>query len=235
MDSASTHGDRGARTRPGRLVLALTAVLLAYSFIALPPAWYVPGNLAAAGLLWLGVRRVGLTSTDLGVERAHVATGLRLGLVVGTMAVAVIALGAALPLTRPLFDDARVGDIGWEILVYRMFVRIPLGTVLLEELAFRGALFGAWRRWQGQWPAILGSSLVFGLWHVRPALELLDANDLAAQGPGRVLAVVGAVAGTWIGGIFFCMLRTRSDSLAAPVVVHAAVNSSATLAAFWVS
>lgn len=221
--------------RAGLLVAVLAAGLLAYSVVSLPAAWYVPGNLLAAGGLWLTVRRAGLTAEELGVDRDRAGAGLRLGLGVASVAVLAIAVGTAVPATRPLFDDARVGDIGWGLLLYRTIVRIPLGTVLLEELAFRGALFAAWRRWRGPLPAAIGSSLVFGLWHIRPALDLLDANDLAAGGGERTLAVIGAVVATAIAGFVFCMLRTQSQSLVAPLVVHAAVNSFATLMAFWVA
>lgn len=235
MDTAPTRAMPPRPVQPFRLVAGLTAALLVYSVIELPPAWYVPGNLSAAALLWLGVRRAGLTAVDLGVDRLRARAGLQLGLVVAAGGVAVMAVGAALPFTRALFEDARVGNIGGGLLLYRMLVRIPLGTVILEELAFRGALFGAWQRWRGTSAAVVGSSLIFGLWHVRPALDLLDVNDLAPAGAERILAVVGAVVLTWLAGIFFCLLRLRGKGLIAPTVAHAVVNAAATLLAFWVS
>ena len=103
---------------------------------------------------------------------------------------------------------------------------------MLEELAFRGVIFGAWARLSGAVHAAIGSSVVFGLWHIRPAIELLDVNDLAGSVGPRIAAVTAAVILTAGAGLFFCFLRIRSRSLLAPVLAHATINSLATVAAF---
>ena len=213
-------------------VTVLTVVLLLYSTLGLPPAWYVPVNLLATAGLLLVARRVGMTAPDLAVEPSRFRSGLRWGLVAGLGIAGVLVVGAAIPATRPLFDDARTAGIGPALLAYRALVRIPLGTALLEEVAFRGVLFGAWQRVAAVRTAAAASSLVFGLWHVRPVLDLLAENDVAANGPERILAVIAAVLGTTIAGIAFCWLRMRSRSLVAPFVAHTVVNSLATLAAY---
>lgn len=213
-------------------VLAISAGLLAFSAWGVPPAWYVPINLLATiGLLWLA-RRINLTPGELGLEREHVPAGLRWGLAAGLVVAVVLALGAAIPATRPLFDDARTAGIGTGLLVYRALIRIPLGTVLLEEVAFRSVLLAGWRRVSLLPTAVIGSSVVFGLWHVRPAIDLLIENDVAADGPARVFAVLGAVAGTAVAGVAFCWLRIKSGSLLAPVLAHLAANSLATVLAY---
>ncbi len=215
-----------------RRVLLISAGLIGYSAFGLPPAWYVPVNLvAAAGLLLLS-RRIGLGSRDLGLDGSAVPAGLRWGAAAAALAALVLALAALVPGFRPLFDDARTAGIGPGLLAYRALVRIPLGTVLLEEVAFRGVLLGAWLRLSPVRTAVLGSSMVFGLWHVRPALDLLAENDLAAGGPERALAVVAAIAATTTAGVVFCWLRLKSGSLLAPYLAHVAVNSLATVAAF---
>ena len=118
------------------------------------------------------------------------------------------------------------------LLAYRAAIRIPVGTALLEELAFRGVLLGAWTRIGGQLQAAIGSSIVFGLWHVRPTIELLDANGLAPIGATRLGLVFAAVAATACAGLLFSWLRIRSGSLLAPYIAHAGVNSLALLGAF---
>ena len=73
--------------------------------------------------------------------------------------------------------DASVGG-----LIYQTAVRIPLGTALFEELLFRGLLYGAFLRVSGHRGAILGSSAVFGVWHVRPTHDLLtETGTLTAE------------------------------------------------------
>ena len=121
------------------------------------------------------------------------------------------------------------------LLAYRALVRIPLGTALLEEFAFRGVLFAAWRRVARPIWAAVGSSIVFGLWHVRPSIELLDSNGLATASAGRIGAVAGAVAATTLAGMVFCWLRMRSRSLLAPYLAHTAANSLALVGVYLVS
>ncbi|NNF68536.1 MAG: CPBP family intramembrane metalloprotease [Acidimicrobiia bacterium] len=215
-------------------VVAISAGLLLFSFWGLPPAWYVPVNLVAAvGLLWLA-QRIHLTPSELGLGREQAPAGMKWGIAGGFVVAVVLALGVAIPATRPLFDDARAAGIGPGLLAYRALIRIPLGTVLLEEVAFRSVLLAAWRRVASLPVAVIGSSVVFGLWHIRPAIDLLIENDVAADGPVRLLVVGGAVAGTALAGVAFCWLRVRSDSLLAPALAHLAANSLATVFAYLV-
>lgn len=215
-------------------MLAISAGLLAFSAWGLPPAWYVPINLLATiALLWLA-RAIRLTTGELGLQREGVPAGMKWGIAAGLVVGVVLVLGAAIPATRPLFDDARTSGIGIGLVAYRALIRIPLGTVLLEEVAFRSVLLAAWRRAASLPSAVIGSSVVFGLWHIRPAIDLLAANDIAADGPARVFAVLGAVAATFVAGIAFCWLRIKSGSLLAPVLAHTAANSLATVLAYLV-
>lgn len=235
----SAAPDRTAREPPTRhgtvwQLAGLSAILLLYGSFALAPdavaGWYVPLNLAfAAGLvLWAG--NLGLGPGAIGLRNPK--QGLVWGLFVAGAAAIVLAIGVTIPDTRGLFDDARLEGVGALGYLYRMLVRIPLGTALLEEVAFRGVLFGLWRHRHGEIRAALGSSIVFGLWHIRPTVDLLAANDVATTPLLAGLAVAGAVVATTLGGLFFCYLRIRSGSLLAPLVAHAGINSLATAAAW---
>ncbi|HEV2824753.1 MAG TPA: CPBP family glutamic-type intramembrane protease, partial [Actinomycetota bacterium] len=83
------------------------------------------------------------------------------------------------------------------------------------------------------------SSVLFGCWHVLPTLDTLALNPLGGvvgDDPARTGgAVVASVAVTAAAGLGFSWLRLRADSLVAPVVVHAVLNSSAFAAARLVS
>ena len=225
----------GAPRVTGWFVLMLVVVLVIYSStVHLIPgfnALYVPLNLVAAGVLAVVAVRVGLEPADMGLERSTVRSGLTWGAAVAGAAAVVLAVGVVIPALHPLFDDARVADIGPALLAYRALIRIPLGTAVFEELAFRGVLLGAWAKLTSPLRAAVGSSVVFGLWHIRPTIDVLDANDLALSSVARLSALTAAVVLTTVAGYLFCLLRLRSRSLLAPIIAHAAINSFAIVAA----
>jgi membrane protease YdiL (CAAX protease family) len=114
-------------------------------------------------------------------------------------------------------------------------VRIPIGTVLWEETAFRGILQAALCRVMPGGAAIAATNGVFGIWHIRPTAGALRVNGLA-DGPRQTMAAVGwGVAVTAAGGVLLSWLRVRSGSLAAPILLHLATNCGGALTAWAVA
>ncbi len=192
--------------------------------------WYPVVNvLAAAGALAFA-RASGLSARELGLGRDRLGAGIRLGSAAAVPVVAAYGVGAAVPALRPLLDDQRVAGLGRGELAYQVLVRIPVGTVVWEEIAFRGVLRAALRRVLPEpWAGVVGAS-VFGLWHIRPTAGALAVNGLAPGRQTRIVAVTGVVAGTAGAGALLSMLRERSGSLAAPVLLHLAANCTGVLA-----
>jgi membrane protease YdiL (CAAX protease family) len=155
------------------------------------------------------------------------------GIVLGGSAAVLIALVAAVPAARDAFTDDRVLGVGVAGLAYHTLIRIPLGTALFEEVAFRGVLPALGRSVTAPRRADLGSAVLFGLWHVIPASSVAAGNE-AASGFAAGAVVVGAVLGTAVAGIGFTWLRNRYG-LAAPILLHAAINSAAFVAAWAVA
>ena len=215
--------------------LALGLVLgaaVAWNLVAnlwLPWALYVPGALVlAAALVGVAVKLDGCRWSDLGLGHQDLRRGLAYGAVVAAAVAVVLASGAALPATRGLFQDRRAEGISTAVLLYVALVRVPLGTVVLEETLFRGVLLGlGLRRWS-QTTAVSVSCLAFGLWHVLPARHVTSFNPvfagLAGGKVGWLYGVVAAVAATAVAGLALCWLRLRSRSLLAPALLHATVN-----------
>jgi membrane protease YdiL (CAAX protease family) len=214
-----------------RWVAALSIGLVLYaSTVQLLPGYtalYVPLNLAATALLGWVAWRAGLQRDDLGLEPALLRRGLAWGAAAAAAVGVALAIGVLVPPIRELFGDERVVGAGPGLLAYRALIRIPLGTALFEEFAFRGVLLGAWQRIASPQRAAWGSSVVFGLWHIRPTIELLDVNGIAGATAIRLSLVIAAVVATTLAGYLFCELRRRSGSLAAPFVAHAAINAMA--------
>ncbi len=224
------------RLTPGAGVVVTVVILAIVNVVdvRVPHASLVAGPACAALLLGLA-RMAGLSWAELGLGPGTWRRGLRwAGAVIGIVAL-VVAAGAALPLTREAFRDNRY-HLGWAGALGTAFVLIPVGTVLLEEVAFRGVLWGLLRRLGGTARATAASSVLFGLWHILPSLGLATDNQAVggAVGQGRsgqVAAVLGTVLFTAASGVVLCELRRRSGSLLAPAALHWAVNGLSVLAA----
>jgi uncharacterized protein len=219
-----------------RLAVPLGAGLAVWNNLVVPrlpavPGSYVAANAVAAGVVLGAARRTGLTWTDLGLDRRALPCGLRWGGACATVVGAGFASALAVPALRPLLADARAAGRDAADLAYDALVRIPVGTVLWEEVAFRGVLLAALARLLPRRTAVAGSSLLFGVWHIRPTVEGLAANGLV-HGPVGAAAVValGCLA-TAAAGVLFAALRLGSGSLLAPVLLHLATNVLGLLAA----
>ncbi|MGY1696615.1 CPBP family intramembrane glutamic endopeptidase [Geodermatophilus sp. SYSU D00814] len=218
------------------LAVVLVGVLLLWNNVVVPAlpgdtGTYVAVNLAAAGVLLATARLTGSSWADLGLARRDVPAGLRWGGAALALVAAGYAAVLALPPTRPLLADARVAGLDPAELAGDVLLRIPLGTVLWEEIAFRGVLLAVLLRVLPLRAATAVAAGVFGLWHVRPTLSGLAANDLV-DGPLATAAAVALVcAGTAVAGVLFTWLRLRSGSLLAPVLLHLATNTLGSLAA----
>ncbi|MDQ3570618.1 MAG: CPBP family intramembrane metalloprotease [Actinomycetota bacterium] len=208
-------------------------ILVAHNLLgnlALPPALYVPVNLAVAAVL-LGIARAsGISWAELGLGRSSVGRGAALGVAAFILVAVALVVAALVPATRTLFVDQRVARLTGAAVAYQALVRIPLGTVVLEEVAFRGVLLALLGRVTSTGAAVAWSSAIFGLWHVVPTVEALRANRLAPS----AAAVAAAIVATAGAGVVFCWLRLRSGSLVAPALAHVGTNSVALIVAVWV-
>ncbi|MBD0293413.1 MAG: CPBP family intramembrane metalloprotease, partial [Jiangellaceae bacterium] len=184
-------------------------------------------NMATAYALTVYAGRTGCTRADLGISAADVGSGVRTGIPAAAAAAGAVAGVAALPATRRFFHDRRVADVRRAVAAYHVVVRIPLATAVAEELLFRGVLLALFRHRRGDGVAVLWTSLLFGAWHVLPAIDHYFGNAVSAlvadSRRGLRTAVLAAMALTTAAGGVFAWLRLRSSSVLAPALTHAAV------------
>jgi membrane protease YdiL (CAAX protease family) len=222
------------RRRTIEALVALVAFLVAAN---LARSTLVPESVHLAYNLMIGVaalligRYAAMTVPELGLARQHVAAGLRLGGATAAVVIAVVAIAALVPSLADAFDDSRV-DVGVAELLLNVIVVIPIGTVLVEELAFRGVLQALLVRLTSTGWAIAWGALLFGLWHVFPAWRA-DSDNEALEDVGKGAALLGTLVATTAAGVLFGLLRARSGSLVAPMLAHLATNVAPFVAA-WV-
>ena len=221
--------DAGGQRPSARALAGLVAVAVAYNNVlnllwpSAPTTQYVAGNTVAAAAIVTAARRMGLDPEAMGMSRAGWRSGaVWAGYSVATVG-ALVAAVAAVPATTGLLDDRRA-DVEPAEFWRWIGLRIPLGTVLLEEVTFRGILYGALAsRWRPH-AAAVGSSAVFGLWHVVPAVRTFEINMPDAAPRAKAVAAAGDVAATTLGGIALSFLRHRSGGILAPTAAHLASN-----------
>ena len=180
-----------------------------------------------AGFLTWARASAGLSWRELGLARADAGAGLRLGAAAALIIAAGIAVLVAVPASRSYFQVHHVAVDSGAQRVLEPLVFIPLGTVVYEEVIFRGVLLGAMLRSGSRTRAIIVTSVAFGLWHVPPALT--DARGHTAFGALGVVA--GTIAITTLAGVLFAWLRLRSRSVVAPMLGHIGTDSFAYIGA----
>ena len=232
----------GHRARQRRLIALCVAIaVLAISNVMsnrILPSWaYVPWNLSMAFVL-LGIAYrggAGPVAVGLGIRHWHRPVGVGLLLFGGTALL--FALGMIVPATQSAFIDTRIGDADVAQMLWVVLVQIPLGTVVLEEVAFRGvlpALMGASPAIRWRWIPVLGASFLFGLWHILPSIGIDNANAAVggALGHNQVLTTTLAVVSMTIAGVAMCALAHLGKGIKTTMLLHWATNSLGFFAAW---
>ena len=218
--------DGRTNTRLGVVVfVSVVAVLAVYNIARsslIPGDGHLATNVAIAIVVLLAGLAAGMTTAELGIERVHLADGVRLGAAVFGLILALLLIAAVLPLTSGYFEDERV-DVTFSEMIVRVLIVIPLGTVFVEEVIFRGVLHGLLRRRFEIVRAALIGAFLFGLWHLFPVWN--SYSDVEPTDLNRWGSVAGTFVATFVAGLGFIWLRHRSQHLAAPILAHIGTNS----------
>jgi membrane protease YdiL (CAAX protease family) len=190
---------------------ALAVALVAWSFAAPRVRWHPLPNAS------LGTGLVAGTRTPLGLRPPALWSGMRHGMGAGAAAAVGFAAMTALPPVRRAMARRDLPEHTGRWLL----LSIPIGTVWPEEAAYRATLGTVAEEAFGPTRGRLLQAAAFGLWHI------VDAR-ITGQPVLRTVLVTG------VAGWFFGWLKARSGSLAAPMLVHLAVNETAALAALGV-
>ena len=225
--------------------LALPAAILVLVFSnvlsnRVLPIWaYVPWNLGMAFVL-LGIAAhagVGPVAVGLGIRHWHRPVGV--GLLLSGATALVLALGVALPASHDAFLDSRVAQAGVAQMLWIVLIQIPLGTVVLEEIAFRGvlpALLGAAPSIRWRWGPVLGASVLFGLLHILPSFGMNLANAAVGglAGGDQLLTTSLAVLSMAVAGVALCVVARLGKGVKTTMLLNWAINSLGFFAAWLV-
>ncbi len=191
----------------------------------------VPLGLIAGTASTMFACRAGISLEDQGLDPRCGRQGVVVGFAAAVPIAALSMAGLASARTRAFYEGPAFASISPGRTAYEVLLRIPFATALPEELIFRGALPGMLGRRHGPVRATLISSLLFGLWHVAPALRQSGGDGMSLPSTKhRALHAWASVVVTAGSGVLLGWLRLRSASVVAPWIAHTAANSSAYLA-----
>jgi membrane protease YdiL (CAAX protease family) len=189
-------------------------------------------NLGLLSLLLLWGQWTGFSLSDLGLAaaqlRASALWGVVLGLVLALPPVAFIAL-APLVTGEPV-RAGEINDLSGSGMAIRLALRVPVATALFEEVAFRGILYAVWLRATDLRRTVLGTGVVFALWHTVITFKSVSEAEVVESAPLVALAYLGSLAGLFVGGVAFALLRWRTGGVAGPFFFHWIVVALMTLA-----
>ena len=156
-----------------------------------------------------------LERTKLLLHIGSLKRGLFLGLgipvfamIVDNIAVLIYAIAFIFFFGEPTTITELPGGTSWDsspVALILTFISICILTPISEELLFRGYILDALNRLHGKWPAIIISSIIFGMVHFDPF-------------------TMGMAT---IGGVIYGWIRMRTGSLVPGIVAHAMWNTMA--------
>ena len=201
----------------------------------LPRAYHWFSNSIFVLFLLLWSRLLGLSADQLGVGARYIASGILVALTLSIIFIAIALFVATVPRLQGYFlsQDSILKTKNSRIAFETMF-RIPLVTALFEEFVFRGFLLALFLSIETTTSAILYSSIIFGLWHIFPAINGMNQdhyNALKNQSKHKKFAFVCFnVASTAVAGLFFSWLRIVANSVVAPWLLHSTINAGGVVA-----
>ena len=161
-----------------------------------------------------------LERTKLLLHIGSLKRGLFLGLgipvfamIVDNIAVLIYAIAFIFFFGEPTTITELPGGTSWDsspVALILTFISICILTPISEELLFRGYILDALNRLHGKWPAIIISSIIFGMVHFDPF-------------------TMGTAT---IGGVIYGWIRVRTGSLVPVIVAHAMWNTMALMVTY---
>lgn len=216
------------------MLIVCYGALLSY---ALPKKTHIGLNITFAGIAVFIGGLASLSVETMGLSLAAIPTGIAYAAGFVLVIIAGVFIASRLPFIGKFFANESFAGASKKRLFYEAGFRVPLGTALLEEVLFRGLLLGLLLQNSSTISALVLSSVIFGLWHIFPTVNQLEANQaakdmVAGKNGRRLVSILAVVATTTIAGVCFGWLRIWSGSLITPWLVHWAINASGILFAF---
>ncbi|MGQ9464440.1 MAG: CPBP family intramembrane glutamic endopeptidase, partial [bacterium] len=187
---------------------------------------YVGVNLAVIMLLIILSRHyLDLTFLDLGYDSRYVLRGIFYGFFASLIVVLSFVLFLYLLPRLGIMIKPPIVRMGAEDdFLYRLLIRIPLGTAFFEENLFRGICYGLLIKTQSAKKTFIMTSLLFSFWHIVPALKVVSLNFQVGLSLAGLVIWFAGIIGAFFAGIFFAFLRYKGKSIIGCILGHTLIN-----------
>ncbi len=187
---------------------------------------YVFFNLFLLFLLLLFSRKyLHLDFADIGYKSENLLRSLFTGLLFACAILLPFLLVLVLLPVLGIRIRAPIVDVGTlPEFLYRIFIRIPLGTALFEESLFRGILYAYLIKKHSFKKTLLLTGIFFAIWHIVPAIKVMSSNFQFGLCIVGILMLGVGLIGAFLAGMYFAVLRRYSRDLYGCLLCHALVN-----------
>lgn len=217
--------------------LYLSGVILVYGVVLskiIPGKYHWLSNSIFSVALLLIAFNIGLGVSDLGISLNYIPNGVLVAIMASIVILTIALVLATIPLLHQYFlSQSSILKSKTSQIAYQTLFRIPLVTALFEEFIFRGVLLAVFMSYNSNIIAMLYTSIVFGLWHIFPAINGMNANHYDKHSGTGLLRygfiTTNVVATALVGGIF-SWLRIISGSILAPWILHWTINAGGVVA-----
>ncbi|MEO0096449.1 MAG: type II CAAX endopeptidase family protein [candidate division WOR-3 bacterium] len=187
---------------------------------------YVVVNLAILIILFFIAKKfLNLNLNELGYETKYIGSGIATGLIATLVIIGIfILLLLLLPKTGIKIKPPVIELGSLTELLYRVLIRIPAGTAFFEENLFRGICYGYLIKRFTPKKTIFFTSLLFGIWHIVPALKVVTANFQMGLNLYGILFWCAGILGAFFAGVFFALMRYYSKNIVGCILSHSLIN-----------
>lgn len=212
--------------------VSFSILVLLYGFLLsrlIPRKFHAISNLSASIVGLLIALNFGLSAVEIGISFDYILRGVVVAIIFSALVLMSILVLATIPALHKYFlSQTSILKSDLSEVIYETIFRIPMVTALFEEFIFRGLLLALFLQYYSRLHAVLFSSIVFGLWHVFPAINNMNQNHYKKNNSNTLQSnsfIAGNVLITGTVGALFSWLRLISGSILAPWLLHWTINA----------
>jgi membrane protease YdiL (CAAX protease family) len=171
---------------------------------------------------------------EIGYEKRFFIRSIILGLISSFVIISLfVGILNILPLFNIGIGPPKLEIGGLKELLYRLLIRIPIGTAYFEENLFRGICYGYLVRKYSIKKTTIITSFLFSIWHIVPALKVVNSNFQIPLSFTGILFWIGGLFGAFLAGIFFAILRDKGKNISGCILSHALINDLSLLVIYY--